>query len=104
MPGWSSWGIGVDVTERKRLEEQFLQAQKMEAVGRLAGGIAHDFNNLLTVIAGYTDVILGELQFERSASLGARAGATRRRARRSPHPPAPALHAPSGASRRASSI
>jgi two-component system, cell cycle sensor histidine kinase and response regulator CckA len=54
--------VARDVTPRKQLEAQLLQVQKMEAIGALAGGIAHDFNNLLSIVGGYADVMIEEIE------------------------------------------
>ena len=60
-------GFLLDITQQKRLEEQLLQAQKMDALGQFAGGIAHDFNNLLTGISGYADLAAGSVDDESPA-------------------------------------
>src|SRR5262249_38412604 len=54
--------VAQDVTEQKRLQKEFLMAQKMEAIGTLAAGVAHDFNNLLTVVNGYCRFVLDKLK------------------------------------------
>ncbi len=55
-------GVQRDITDKKRLEQELLQAQKMDAMGKMAGGIAHDFNNVLTAIIGYSDLLLADCE------------------------------------------
>jgi PAS domain S-box-containing protein len=61
--------VGRDVTERKQIEQRYLQAQKMDSIGRLAGGVAHDFNNLLTAMQGYTTFALDSIEPEHPARI-----------------------------------
>jgi len=68
-------GIAQDISERKGLEEQLRQAQKMEAVGQLAGGVAHDFNNLLTIITGHSQLLLQD--FDSSSPVRSKIGLIR---------------------------